>query len=114
MMATHRVHAILVVSHGEHGLAGGDRWGVISDAELVRVAQVGDLDEQAANSVAVTPVARVRPADDLGSATRIMAEEGLAHVIVVDPRSERPIGVLSRLDVVRALAGFPERHPLRS
>ena len=114
MMATHRVHAILVVSHAEHEFPGGHLWGLISDAELLRDAEAGDLDTQTAASVAVPSVVGVHPDDDLGSAARIIADEGFAHVIVLDPRSERPIGVLSRLDVVRALAGFPERHPLRA
>jgi hypothetical protein len=30
---------------------------------------------------------------------------------VVEHKTSKPIGVLSTLDVARALAGFPERHP---
>ena len=114
MMATHRVHAILVISHGEHELPGGRLWGVILDRELLRAAQNGDLEAQTADSVAGTPPASVRSTDDLGVAAGMLTDPGTTHVIVLDPRSERPIGVLSRLDIVRALAGFPERHPGRT
>ncbi len=40
-----------------------------------------------------------------------MVEHDVSHLIVVEPQLARPIGVLSTLDVARALAGFPERHP---
>jgi CBS domain-containing protein len=40
-----------------------------------------------------------------------MVEHEVTHVVVVEPRSARPVGVLSTLDIARALAGFPERHP---
>ena len=39
-----------------------------------------------------------------------MAKNDLSHLIVIESESERPIGVLSTLDIARALAGFPERH----
>jgi CBS domain-containing protein len=46
MIATYRVHAILVTAYGAEELPGSSVWGVISDADLLRAAQVGDLDEQ--------------------------------------------------------------------
>ena len=55
MMATYRVHAILVTAHGEEALPGGSVWGVISDADLLRAVRAGDLDEQAARTIAATP-----------------------------------------------------------
>jgi hypothetical protein len=36
-----------------------------------------------------------------------MVENKTAHLIVVEPRSARPIGVLSTLDVARALGEPP-------
>jgi CBS domain-containing protein len=112
MMATYRVHAILVTAHGEEELAGGGLWGVISDADLLRAAQAGGLDEQPARTIAATPALMVDASDDLARAARLMVEHDLSHLIVVEPRSTRPIGVLSTLDIARALAGFPERHPV--
>src|SRR5512132_18030 len=112
MMATYRVHAILVTAHGAEELPGGSVWGVISDADLLRVAQVGDLDEQAARTIAATPVLTVTTGEELVHAAQLMVEHEVSHLIVVEPRSARPVGVLSTLDIARALAGFPERHPV--
>jgi CBS domain-containing protein len=38
MMATYRVHAILVTAHGEEALPGGGPWGTVSDTDLIRAA----------------------------------------------------------------------------
>lgn len=111
MMATYRVHAILVTAHGEEELPGGGAWGVVSDADLLRAARTDDLDVQASRAIAAAPVLTVTTGQELAHAAQVMAEHGIAHLIVVDPLSARPVGVLSSLDVSRALAGFPERHP---
>jgi CBS domain-containing protein len=110
MMATYRVHAVLVSGPGETRGRGGP-WGVVSDADLLRAAGTGDIDLTTAESAAVTPVRTVATDDDLASAAHLMVEHGSPHLIVVERRSGRPVGVLSTLDVARALAGFPERHP---
>ena len=111
MMATYRVHAILVTAHGEEQLPGGELWGIISDVDLLRAANAGDLDEQEARTLAATPALMVSAGEELRRAAQLMVEHEVAHVVVVEPRSARPIGVLSTLDVARAVAGFPERHP---
>jgi CBS domain-containing protein len=110
LMATYRVHAVLVTGHDG---AGGDGWGVISDAALLRAADEGSIDEVTACSVAATPVRSISSSDGLGAVARLMIEHDVSHVVVVESHSKRPIGVLSTLDVARALSGFPERHPLR-
>ena len=110
MMATYRVHAILVTAHGEEELPGGGRWGIVSDTDLLHAAEAGDVDEQQARMIAATPVLTVAGGDELAHATQLMVEHGLSHLIVIEHASQRPIGVLSTLDIARALAGFPERH----
>src|SRR6266508_2057728 len=55
MMATYRVHAIIVHAHDDEELPGGDHWGVVTDADLVRVARDVDLDELTAQRIGVTP-----------------------------------------------------------
>jgi hypothetical protein len=35
----------------------------------------------------------------------------VSHLLVFEPHSGRPFGVISTLDLACALAGFPERHP---
>lgn len=112
MMATYRVHAILVTAHGEEELPGGGLWGIVSDADLLCAADVGDLDEQTARTIAATPALTVTTSEQLARAAQLMVEHEVSHLIVIEPQSARPIGVLSTLDVTRALAGFPERHPV--
>ncbi len=110
MMAPYRVHAILVTAHGEAELPGGGLWGIVADADLLRAAEAGDVDEQPAQTIAATPVLTVASSDELARGAQIMVEHGVSHLIVIERRSARPIGVLSTLDISRALAGFPERH----
>jgi CBS domain-containing protein len=112
MMATYRVHAIFVTAHGEEELPGGGLWGVVSDADLLGAAEAGDLDEQPARTIAASPVLTIAAGDELAHAAQLMVEHDVSHLIVVEPESARPVGVLSTLDVARALAAFPERHPV--
>ena len=55
MMATYRVHAILVTAHGDEELAGGGHWGIVSDADLLRASQAGNIDEDRARTLAAQP-----------------------------------------------------------
>jgi CBS domain-containing protein len=103
MMASYRVHAIVVHAH-EVPLPGGDAWGVVTDADLVRAALDNGVDVLTAKQVAATPAVIVFSSDPLERAMQLMAEHEVTHVIVVERHSGRPIGVLSTLDVARALS----------
>ena len=109
MMVTSRVHAILVRDPRPARVTG--TWRVITDMDLLEAAEHGDLGEQVADVAATTPAPTVDDHEDLAGAVRLMVTLGLSHLIVV--ARGKPIGVLSTLDVSRALAGFPERHPVR-
>lgn len=97
MMATHRVHAIVVFGHEDVLLP----WGVVSDLDLV-----GAIDSHApAGAVAASPVVTVTPGDSLLQAASLMREHSTSHLIVVaDASSPLPIGVLSTLDIARVFA----------
>ena len=41
--------------------------------------------------------------DTLAHAAQLMSEHEITHLVVVDPKRKRPIGVVSTLDVARAL-----------
>jgi CBS domain-containing protein len=112
MMATYRVHAVLVTAHGEEQLSEGRPWGIVSDADLLRAAERGDLDEQESGAMATSPVLTIASSDELARAAQLMVDHDVSHLIVVERRSARPIGVLSTLDLARALARFPETHPV--
>ena len=107
MMADYGVHAILVHGHGEGTDADG--WGVISDWHLLQAAGGGDIRALRAIDVAVSPVVGIATAEPLSEALRLMAETGSSHVLAVERHSRRPIGVVSTLDVVRALAELADR-----
>ena len=105
MMTTYRVHAIMVIAHEGDELPHGSLWGVISDIDLIRAAKSVDFDRETAGSLAAEPPLTVTTIDPLDHALELMAEHGASHLIVVERRSTRPIGVVSTLDVARALAG---------
>jgi CBS domain-containing protein len=105
MLAAHRIHAVIVFA--EHRAAEPSEWSVVSDIDIVHSASLGDVESATAGGTAATPVVIVSPDDTLDHAARLMVENKTTHLIVVDPRSVRPIGVLSTLDVARALGELP-------
>jgi CBS domain-containing protein len=112
VMSTYRVHSVVVTAHGEAALPGGGVWGVVSDSDILHAAEAGGLEEPA-STFARTPVLAVTTNDTVACAARRMLEHSVSHLVIVEPSTSRPVGVLSTLDVARALAGFPERHPIR-
>ncbi len=101
ILAAHRIHAVVVADDHAHERAGV--WGVVSDIDVVTrlAAAAGD---ETAGSAAELPPCFVAPDDTLAQAVRLMAEHGVAHLLVADPASGRPLGVLSTLDVAEALS----------
>jgi len=113
MMATFGVHAIFVFGHQDGDEEAAGLWGVISDLDLVAATRL-DLDTTTAGTTAVTPFVTVAADRPLGEAAELMAQHGIARLAVTDPLSRRPIGVISTLDVARAVAagtGVRETHP---
>ena len=102
LMATHRVHSVFVFDYGQEDDENVELWGLVSDLDLVAAAWA-DVDEQTAGESAVTPLVYVSRDDDLRHAAQLMAESGVSHLAVVDPLSQRPVGVVSTLDIARAI-----------
>lgn len=100
LMAENRIHAVVVVDLDE----GEERsWGIVSDADVV--GAVGeDPDETTAARIAATQLLEVRPDETIERAAQLMAEHSASHVVVVDGE-DRPVGILSTLDVAGVLAG---------
>ena len=98
LMTEHGVHSIVV------GGEAGRLWGIVSDLDLVAAAAVRDLEEQTVGGTAVTPVVLISPEDSLHRAAQLMTEHAVAHLVVVEPETGRPVGVLSTLDLARRLA----------
>lgn len=103
LMATYAVHAIFVLEHVDEDDEAPQLWAVVSDLDLVAATQV-DLDTLTAGATAVTPLVTVWADMSIADAGSLMAQYGVAHLAVLDPDSQRPIGVISTLDIARAIA----------
>lgn len=99
LMATNRVHAVVVVDDD------APEPPVIADSDLIAAADSGHLDELAARDIAGTEAVSVRTDESLDRAAQLLAEHGVTHLIVRD-RGRMPIGILSTLDVARAISGW--------
>ena len=104
MMAAYRIHCVAVFTDPEDGDIDGRLWGIVSDLDLVG-ALVSDPEERTAGGTAASPVVTTAPDETLDRAAQLMREHGTAHLVVVDSESDRPLGVLSTLDLAKALAG---------
>ena len=103
MMATFGVHAIFVFEHTDEDDEAPQLWAVVSDLDLVAATRL-DLDTLTAGATAVTPLVSVRADSSLPAAGSMMAQYGIAHLAVTEPDFDRPIGVISTLDIARAVA----------
>lgn len=101
LMAAERVHCVVVAEDAEDA---SSLWGVVSDLDLVAAATVRDLDEQTAGGSSASLALTIAPSETLQRASQLMTEHATAHLVVVEPASGRPVGVLSTLDIARALA----------
>ena len=102
MMATYGVHAVFVFEHTDEDDEAPRLWAVVSDLDLVAATRL-DLDTLTAGATAVTPLVSVRADRSIAEAGSLMAQYGIAHLAVTDP-DDRPIGVISTLDIARAIA----------
>ncbi|HYK07486.1 MAG TPA: CBS domain-containing protein [Gaiellaceae bacterium] len=101
ILAAHRIHAVVVADGHAHDAAGV--WGVLSDIDVVARLATASPDETA-GSAADLPPCVVAPDDTVAHAAQLMAEHGIAHLLVADRVSGRPLGVISTLDVAEALS----------
>ena len=111
-MAAKGIHCVVVTDIPDDD--GGARgWGVISDLDLATVA-VGELDKLTAAEIAATEPVEVSTTDSLEYANQQMVEHQVTHVLVAEGDPAQPTGVLSTLDLARALAGEATPPPLVS
>jgi CBS domain-containing protein len=113
MMATFNVHSVFVFEHQDEDDEDRRLWAVVSDLDLVAAAPL-DVDTRTAGQSAVTPLVSVRADAPMVVAAELMAQNGIAHLAVVDPQTRRPLGVISTLDIARSLAvehGSRETQP---
>lgn len=108
-MARYRIHAVVVYDEPQESDEATLVWGVVSDTDLLAAAATEGVDDRTAGTAARTPLVTVRREDTLKHACELMDERGITHAVVISSYSERPLGVVSALDVARALAVEPRR-----
>jgi CBS domain-containing protein len=101
LMTDARVHCVVVIDDASNRRS---LWGVVSDLDLIAAATVRSLDEQEAGGSAMKPAVTIGPHEPLATAAGLMTKHGVSHLVVVDPVNERPLGIISTLDVAGALA----------
>jgi CBS domain-containing protein len=108
MMATHHVHCVAVMGLDQAPLSADRRreprvWGIISDFDLIG-AGVSDGPEQTAAGLARHAAIIVEPSTLIHAAAQLMLTHRAGHLVVVDPGTQRPTGILSTLDIAGILA----------
>lgn len=102
LMTTHHVHCMAVMGVSRNGVE-KLIWNVITDLDLLRAGLHGGAEPTAAE-LATAPIVTVTNGTLLREAGELMLQRGASHVIVVDPKTEQPTGVLSTLDIAGTLA----------
>lgn len=98
LMAEQRVHAVAVSDPDSPQRP----WGIINDLEVAAAA--AEEADETAGQAAKHDVVVVSSADSLSWAAQQMVERGVSHLVVVDPSTGHPCGILSTLDVAGAYA----------
>ena len=102
MLAAEHVHCMVVQDAAQHG--GEEKgWGILTGMDLMRVAGT-DIDDRTAAWAAVSEFLSVAPDEPLEQAVRKMVEHDASHLVVVDRKTGKAVGVLSTLDVAGVLA----------
>jgi CBS domain-containing protein len=109
MMAAHRIHAVVVAPGTE-----ASDWGLVSDLDLATAVSEGSLGAATAGQVASTPNVSVRPEESVARAAQLMREYDTHHLIVLAPGAERPVGIVSTLDIADVVAELPQPHTPRA
>ena len=101
-MSGEHVHALVVLR--PHPASGDDDrpWAVLTDRDLLQHASEASV--LTAGEVASGPVVTARPGDRLAELAERMIRHHASHAVVVDPVDDRPIGVVSTLDVAGIIA----------
>jgi CBS domain-containing protein len=101
-LASHRIHCV-IIGRFERQDESDSPWGIVSDLDVVATA-ARDAHEETAWSVARTAPVTITADDSLKRAAELMAEHRITHLVVVQPESGHPVGVLSTLDIAGVLA----------
>ena len=105
LMTEHQIHSVVVLAPPLDDAAPAyRRWGVLSDLDLVAAAPWGE-EVAEAGAIAASRHAVIRADESLAAAAQLMAKHSTTHLLVTEEGVDEPVGILSALDVARALAG---------
>jgi CBS domain-containing protein len=102
-MARFRIHAVVVFSVSDEDEFAGI-WGVVSDSDLIAAAAAGKIEGRTAGGAARTPLVTIGRKETLARAAELMHGRHATHLVVVSPNTARPVGIISSLDLARAIA----------
>lgn len=103
MMATYQVHAIFVFASREDTEGHSPFWTVLTDLDLIE-ASLPDIEQRTAGGTAHEHVVTVEADAPIARAAQLMSQHRITHLVVVSPETTRPLGVVSSLDLARAIA----------
>ena len=103
IMATHHVHCLTVMGLSHDDAGESFVWGIITDRDLLESGIEGSSDTTA-KTLARHAIINVAPATPLRQAGKLMLAHGASHLVVADPVTQTPLGILSTLDVAGVLA----------
>jgi CBS domain-containing protein len=110
LMAERHVHC--VVGFGEASDDDPRLWGVVSDVDVdVDTALAAGDGLATAAEIASTEVVTIQPQESVLAAAELMRDHEVSHLLVVHRGTDRPIGIISTLDVM-ALAGAVSTVPV--
>ena len=98
LMAENRVHAVVVADDDRPEPP------IIADGDLIAAADSGHFDGLCARDIAGTEAVSVRDDETLERAAQLLAAHNVSHLVVRD-RRRMPVGILSTLDLARAISG---------
>lgn len=101
-MIQHGVHAVVVAA------SGGTAPLMASDLDIVRAAL--ERADAHAGEIAREPAATLPTTAALEQAIRMMSERFIAHLLVTDPDSGAPAGIISSFDVAAVFGGHDPRY----
>jgi CBS domain-containing protein len=101
-MATHHVHCLTVMGIAHDDAGESFVWGIITDRDLLESGIAGSSDATA-KALARHAVINVAPATPLREAGELMLAHGAGHLVVADPETQTPLGILSTLDLAGVL-----------
>jgi CBS domain-containing protein len=104
MMTRYRIHAVVVTDDEADEDDPAGVWGVVSDLDIASAAAVDDVRDRTAGGTARTALVMVYADDPLLRVAELMKQHRVTHALVVARETERPLGMLSGIDVARHLA----------